>query len=99
MRGPSTNRVAQPGDYLIVVDQKKLGLALRSGDLVIVTHSKEGLREVTVRRYTLDNLQGHCFTFVSTDPRYTMGLILRDLKGDKSFQLGGVVVAVYRPLD
>jgi SOS-response transcriptional repressor LexA len=97
VRGPSTNRVARPGDYLIVVDQKKLGLALRSGDLVILAQVKEGLREVTARRYIL-NLQGHCFAFESTDQHYTMGLILPDLEGNKSFQVSGVVVAIYRPL-
>ena len=97
VRGPSTNRVARPGDYLIVVDRKKLGLTLRSGDLVIMTEFKEGLREVTARRYILDNV-GHGFTFESTVPRYTMGLVLPDLEGDKFVQVSGVVVAVYRPL-
>jgi transcriptional regulator with XRE-family HTH domain len=40
VRGPSTNRFAQPGDYLIVVDRATAGLPVRSGDLVIVTRAR-----------------------------------------------------------
>jgi hypothetical protein len=68
------DRIARPGDYLIVVDRSKLRLTLRSDDLVIVTQFKEGLREVTARRYgSAADYGGHLFAFESTDPRYTKG--------------------------
>ena len=96
-RGASTNRLARPGDFLIVIDREQMGLPLRSGDLVIVTQSKQGLREVTARRYRLVNGR-HLFAFESTDSRYDMGVEIPDIKGSDFFQIGGVVVAVYRPL-
>ena len=63
---------------------------------VIITQSKERLREVTARRYRLQN-SSHFFAFESTDPRYCMGLGLPNTEGNESFQIGGVVAAVYRP--
>jgi len=97
VRGNSANRIAQPGDFLIVVDRDNMGLPLRSGDLVIVTASKSGLQEVTARRYRLH--QGrHCFAFESDDPRYSVAVELPKIEGPPTFQIRHIVVAVYRPL-
>jgi SOS-response transcriptional repressor LexA len=97
VRGTSANRLAQPGEFLIVVDRSKMGLPLRSGDLVIVTSYKKRLREVTVRRYKF-GAQGHRFYFESNDPRYNVEVELPSIEGNDSFHLGGVAVGVYRPL-
>ena len=97
VRGTSTDRVARPGDFLIVLDREKMGLPLRSGDLVIMTQTKQGLREVTARRYKLHNGR-HLFAFELDDPRYNMGVELPKIEGNATFQVGGVVVAAYRPL-
>ena len=50
VHGNAIDRVARPGDFLIVVDRQAAGLMPRSGDLVIVTRTKQDLREVTARR-------------------------------------------------
>jgi SOS-response transcriptional repressor LexA len=97
VRGTSTNRFAQPGDYLIVVDRAAVGLPVRSGDLVIVTRARDGLREVTARRF-LGSAPNCELRFESTDPRYAESLILMRDPDQASLTLGGIVVAVYRQL-
>jgi phage repressor protein C with HTH and peptisase S24 domain len=97
VRGTSTNRFAQPGDYLIVVDRAAVGLPVRPGDLVIVTRSRDGLREVTARRF-LGSAPNCELRFESTDPRYAESSILMRDPDQAGLTLGGIVVAVYRPL-
>ena len=106
VRGTSIDRVARPGDFFIVVDRHKMDLPLRSGDLVIMTQFKEGgLQEVTARRYKTDTIadaKSHEFRFESNDPRYSSILVALGenavVQNNESVHLGGLVVAVYRPL-
>ena len=49
VRDNSIDRVARPGDFLIVVDRLAAELPLRTGDLVIVTRQKSNLHEITSR--------------------------------------------------
>ena len=63
---------------------------------------------MTARRYKADTIadaKSHEFRFKSNDPRYSSILVALTLQGDnagvqnnKSVHLGGLVVAVYRPL-
>ena len=50
VRGLSCDRIARPGDFLIVVDREATNLPVRSGDVVMVIRNNQGLREVTARR-------------------------------------------------
>ena len=97
VRGTSTDRFARPGDFLIVVDRAAAGLPLRSGDIVMVTRIKKGLREVTARRFQRNGSDCE-FHFESTDPRYNNWLVLPNDQGNDAVMLGGIAVAVYRPL-
>ena len=42
VQGTSLDRVAQPGDFLIVVDRNKMDLPLRSGDLLVSDSAQGG---------------------------------------------------------
>jgi hypothetical protein len=97
VRGTSTDRFARPGDFLMVVDRAAAALPVRSGDIVIVTRNKDGLREVTARRF--QGSAPNCeLRFESTDPRYAgPPLLVRD-SDQADMVLGGIAVAVYRPL-
>ncbi len=68
VEGTSINRVAQPGDFLVVAD---IGQP-RDGDLVIAirTRCQAGLREVTAKRFCMlgDVIE---LRHDSVDPRYT----------------------------
>jgi SOS-response transcriptional repressor LexA len=97
VRGTSTDRFARPGDYLIVVDRAAASLPVRSGDIVIVTRDRDGLREVTARRF--QGSAPNCeLRFDSTDPRYGGSPILMRDPETADITLGGIVVGVYRPL-
>ena len=97
VRGTSTDRFARPGDFLIVVDRVATGAPVRSGDVVIVTRKKDGLREVTARRFKSDGPECELY-FESTDTRYGGSpLRVRD-KNEIDMTFGGLAVAVYRPL-
>ncbi len=103
VRDTSIDRVARPGDYLIVVDRLAAQLPLRTGDLVIVTQQKSDLQEVTARRLTAETTHGPhgCrLDFESSDPRSRHPLVqIRDMRNDHpSLSIGGVVVSVWRPL-
>ena len=98
VHGTAIDRVARPGDFLIVVDRLSAGLTPRSGDLVIVTRTKQDLREVTARRLQVSG-QDIELRYNSTDPRYDGTLIqLRAINSDSAITVGEIVVAVYRPL-
>jgi SOS-response transcriptional repressor LexA len=99
VRGTSIDRLARPGDFLIVLDRKAAGLPLRSGDIVIVTLTKDGLRETTARRFRTRASAPRCeLTFESNDPKHNVGIWLPDQESTESLSLGGIVVGVYRPL-
>jgi SOS-response transcriptional repressor LexA len=100
VRGTSTDRFARPGDFLIVVDRKAAGLPLRSGDIVIVARTKDDLREITARRFNVTRMcaPGCELSFESTDPHHNVGIQLPNQESSGPFTLGGIVVAVYRPL-
>ena len=103
VRDTSIDRVARPGDYLIVVDRHAAQLPLRTGDLVIVTQQKSDLQEITARRLTTETTHGPhgCrLDFESSDPRSRHPLVhIRDMRDDHpSLSIGGVVVSVWRPL-
>jgi hypothetical protein len=90
VRGTSTDRLARPGDFLIVLDRKAAGLPLRSGDIVIVAQMKNGLRETTARRFrTKMNVPGCELTFESNDPKYNVGIWLPNQESTESLSLMG----------
>ena len=75
VRDTSIDRVARPGDFLIVVDRQAAQLPIRTGDIVIVTRQKSDLQEVTARRFTAETTHGPhgCrLDFKSSDPRYAI---------------------------
>lgn len=104
VRGNSLDRIARPGDFLIVVDRTAASLSVRPGDIIIVTRKKEGLQEVTARRFQTSSTD--CLlTFDSTDARYNgVALKLRSLQLHSDQQeagsdvIGGIAIGVYRPL-
>jgi hypothetical protein len=99
VRGTSIDRFARLGDFLMVVDRKVAGLALRSGDIAIVTQTKNGLREITARRFRTRTTAPGCeLTFESSNPKFNAGIWLPHQESTESFSLGGIVVGVYRPL-
>jgi hypothetical protein len=100
VRGTSTDRFARPGEFLIVVVRNAAGISLRSGDIVIVTRNKHDLREVTARRFkvTAMNAPGCKRHFESTDPRHNHWIQLPTQESNSLVTLGGIAVAVYRPL-
>src|SRR4029077_20213332 len=90
VRGTSIDRLARPGDFLIVLDRKAAGLPLRSGDIVIVTLTKDGLRETTARRFRTRTSAPRCeLTFESNDPKHNVGIWLPNQESTES--LGGIV--------
>jgi SOS-response transcriptional repressor LexA len=97
VRGNSVDRIARPGDFLVVVDRAAAGLSARSGDIIIVTHKKQGLEEVTARRYQQSGAD--CFlAFDSTDIRYA-GVMEPLIQQEQDNEvIGGIAIAVYRPL-
>jgi SOS-response transcriptional repressor LexA len=104
VRGNSVDRIARPGDFLIVVDRTAAGLSARPGDIIIVTRKKQGLQEVTARRFQ-KNGTDCLLTFDSTDIRYNgVALPVRSLLPHSDQQetgidvIGGIVIGVYRPL-
>jgi SOS-response transcriptional repressor LexA len=99
VRGTSIDRLARPGDYLIVLDRKAAGVPLRSGDIVIVTQTKNGLREITARRFrTRMSAPGCELTFESNDPKHNVGIWVPDQEGSERCSLEGIVLGAYRPL-
>jgi SOS-response transcriptional repressor LexA len=103
VRGNSVDLIARPGDFLIVVDRTAAGLSTRPGDLVIVTRTKDGLQEVTARRFQ-QNGTDCVLAFGSADSRFNgPALPVRSLAANDQGQtenngLGGIVIGVYRPL-
>jgi SOS-response transcriptional repressor LexA len=95
VRGTSIDRLARPGGFLIVLDRKSA--PLRSGDIVIVTQMKNGLRETTARRFRT-RMTGCELTFESNDPKHNVGIWLPNQESTQSLSLGGIVVGAYRPL-
>ena len=102
VRDSSIDRLARPGDYLIVVDRLAAQLPIRTGDIVIVTRQKPDLQEVTARRFTAETTYGPhgCrLDFESSDPRYTEHKHVPDMRNDgPTISIGGVVASVWRPL-
>jgi transcriptional regulator with XRE-family HTH domain len=99
VRGTSLDRIARPGDFLIVFDRKAAGAPLRSGDMVMVTRTKNGLHEITARRFRTTTTSPGCYlTFESNDPKHNAGVWLPHDESDEGLLLGGIVVGVYRPL-
>ena len=99
VRGTSIDLIARPGDFLIVFDRVAAGASLRSGDIVIVTQIKKGLREITARRFRTRTTAPGCeLTFESADPKYNFGVWLPRQDSTESYTLSGIVVGVYRPL-
>jgi hypothetical protein len=87
-----------------VVDREKIGLSARPGDIIIVTRKKDGLQEVTARRFQKGDTD--CvLTFDSTNGRYNGAVLqLRSLQLHSDQQeaapdvIGGIAIGVYRPL-
>jgi hypothetical protein len=111
VRGNSIDRIARSGDFLIVVDRTLAGLPVRPGDILIVTRKKDGLQEVSARRFQKNGTD--CLLILdSTDVRHnSVALPLRpllsrsdrqetysDVQKTYSDVIGGMVIGVYRPL-
>jgi hypothetical protein len=104
VRGNSVDRIARSGDFLIVVDRTSAGLTIRPGDILIVTRTKDGLQEVSARRFQKSGKD--CLLMLdSTDTRHnSVTLPLRSLVLGSDQQetynnaIGGIVIGVYRPL-
>jgi hypothetical protein len=79
------------------------GLSTRPGDLVIVTRTKDGLQEVTARRFQ-QNGTDCVLVFDSADSRFNgpalpvRSLAPNDQRETENNVLGGIVIGVYRPL-
>jgi len=102
VRGSAIDRIARPGDFLIVFDRPVPATDPRPGDLTIVTRTRNGLREMTARRFHISGF-GFELSYDSTDPRYASEPPLRFAAnehriGDTVIAFDGVVLAVYRPL-
>jgi Peptidase S24-like len=99
VRDNSMDRLAQIGDFLIVVDRAASGLTPRSGDIVIVRRIRDGLHEVTARRFELRGSEVE-LRFESTDRHYATvtRMPAANLDGNLEFSIDGVVRAVYRRL-
>lgn len=96
--GTSMNKVAPPGQYVIVVSWPELGGELRDGDLVVVKRSRAMTYEVTLKRAK----KGQDGTWElwpeSTDPRYQEPVIMGDGDRDVEITVIGKVVGRYEPL-
>lgn len=76
VRGTSLNRIAPDGSVLVCLDAVGAGIAIREGDLVIVTQSREGgLREVTAKRVRRANGQYELWP-ESIDPKWQTPILL-----------------------
>jgi hypothetical protein len=99
VRDNSIDRLAQIGDFLIVVDRAASSLTPRSGDVVLVCRTRDGLREVTARRI---EFKGSVIElrFESTDRHYSTvaRMPATTLDRNPEFSIEGVVRAVYRQL-
>jgi SOS-response transcriptional repressor LexA len=101
VQGSAINRLACDGDFLIVVDRLGAGLTVRSGDIAIVTRKKQELREITARRVRMNGPEIELH-YDSTDPKFNEASLRlradRMAEGDTEITIGGLAVAVYRPL-
>lgn len=96
--GTSMNKVAPPGQYVIVVSWPELGAELRDGDLVVVKRSRAMTYEVTLKRARKAENGDWELWPESTDPRYQEPVTLGDGDRDVEISVIGKVVGRYEPL-
>jgi SOS-response transcriptional repressor LexA len=99
VQGNAIDRFACDGDFLITV--RRPGWTPRSGEVVIVRRKKGDLREITARRLEMNGSEIE-LRYDSNSPKYNESPPLRvrpgNVEGDTEIVIGGLVVAVYRPL-
>lgn len=96
--GTSMNKVAPPGQYVIVASWPELGVELRDGDLVVVKRSRAMTYEVTLKRARKGEKGEWQLWPESTDPRYQEPVILGDGDRDVEVSVIAKVVGRYEPL-
>jgi SOS-response transcriptional repressor LexA len=96
--GTSMNKVAPPGQYVIVVSWAELGAELRDGDLVVVKRSRAMTYEVTLKRARRGKSGEWELWPESTDPKHQEPVILGDGDREVEVEVVGKVVGRYEPL-
>lgn len=96
--GMSMNKIAPPGQYVIVVSWAELGANLNDGDLVVVKRTRAMTYEVTLKRAKMGKNGEWELWPESTDPRHQEPILLHDGENDVEVEVIGKVVGRYEPL-
>lgn len=93
--GTSMNRVAQPGEYVLVARWADIGRMPRDGEVLLIRREKAGEFEVTLKR--AKKLNGIWEMWPdSTDPRYQTPLKWSGKEEDMSVTILGKAIGYYR---
>lgn len=95
--GTSMNKVAPPGQYVIVASWPELGTELKDGDLVVVRRERAMTYEATLKRAKRNGENWELWP-ESTDPRYQEPVLLTDGSGEIEVRVIGKVIGRYEPL-
>jgi len=95
--GTSMNKVAQPGQFVIVASWPELGDELKDGDLVVVRRERAMTHEITLKRARLKNGEWQLWP-ESTDPRHQEPIELSDGGRDVVVSIIGKVIGKYEPM-
>lgn len=95
--GTSMNKVAGPGQYVIVASWPELGMDLKDGDLVVVRRERAMTYEVTLKRARRGE-KGWELWPESTDPKHQEPVALEDGDRDVEVAIVGKVIGRYEPL-
>jgi SOS-response transcriptional repressor LexA len=93
--GTSMNKVAQPGDYVIVASWSDMGTELQDDDLVVVKRLRGTTYEVTLKR-ARQSEKGWQLWPESSDPRWQTPLKLEDGDNDVEVVIIGRVIGIYK---
>lgn len=93
--GTSMNKLAQPGDYIIVAEWAETGYELKSGMVVVVHRERGGLTETTVKRVR-EGQKGWELWPESTDPAHQDRIDLEHGENDVEVRVIGLVIGYYR---
>jgi SOS-response transcriptional repressor LexA len=93
--GTSMNKVAQPGDYVIVADWSHMGAEIKDEDLLVVKRQRGTTYEVTLKR-ARQSKKGWQLWPESSDPRWQTPLRLDDGNREVEVSILGRVIAIYK---
>lgn len=107
VRGQSINRVAQYGDYLVVLDVASSAIMPHHGDLVVVARTKGDLVETTAKRYCISSDKDAVeLRYDSTDPQFSNSVMAKlplkasgvGTKADDGTEIAikGIVLGIWR---